>query len=114
MTWAFAQLTPLGTGTLTADKNVLPDPGRGAVACHTPLANAAVPQVCRPDFRLIMESGTANVTPLIVTSEPVKLTVAELPENLGLKAALNQITSPWGGVWLLKCVEKHTFGPQGV
>jgi hypothetical protein len=54
------------------------------------------------------------VAPLIVTVEPVKVTVAELPENLGLKTALSQITSPWGGVWLLKCVEKHTFGPQGV
>ena len=71
-------------------------------------------QDCRLELNCIKESGTGNVAPLIVTEELVKLTVAELPGNLGLNAALNQITSPGGGIWLLKCVEKHTFGPQGV
>lgn len=79
---------------LTADKNVLPDPGRGTVACHSPATNCAVLQVCRLEFSCITESGTGNVAPLIVTLELVKLTVAELPGNLGLKAALNQTTSP--------------------
>ena len=107
-------MVPAGTGTLTADKNVLPDPGRGAVACHAPPDNVASPQVVRLELSVITESGTGNLTPPIVTVEPVKLTVAELPENLGLKTALNQTTSPWGGVWELNCVVKHTFGPQGV
>ena len=114
MTLAFAQLAPLGTVTLTADKNVLPDPGRGAAACHSPLTNSAVPQVCRLEISCIKESGTGNGAPLIVTVELVKLTVAEVPENFGLKAALSQTTSPEGGPWLLNCVEKHMFGAQGV
>ena len=44
----------------------------------------------------------------------MKLTEAEVPENLGLKTALSQIMSPGGGVWLLNWVEKHTFIAHGV
>ena len=101
---------------LTADRNVLPDPGRGALACHAPPASCAVPQDCRLELNWMKEFGGdgETTTPLIVTWELVKLTVAEEPENLGLKAALNQTTSPPGTDWLLKCVEKHTCGAQGV
>ena len=42
---------------LTADKNVLPDPGRGAVVCHVPPTNCAVPQDCRLESSCIKESG---------------------------------------------------------
>ena len=41
----------------TADKNVLPDPGRGAVVTQLPFINCVVPQVCRPDCSVIKESG---------------------------------------------------------
>jgi len=99
---------------LTADKNVLPDPGRGATACHSPLVNCAVPQDCRLDSSCIEESGAGTWAPLIVTTELVKLTVLRLPENLGLKTALSQTTSPAGTDWLLKFVEKHTLLAHGV
>ena len=100
---------------LTADKNVLPDPGRGAVACHALLTNSAVPQDCWFEFSCTKESGGHGETrtPLILTLELVKLTVVDPAWNLGLKTALNQTTSPEGTDWLLKCVEKHTFRPHG-
>jgi hypothetical protein len=83
---------------LTADKNVLPDPGRGAVVCQSPFTYCEVPQDCRLESSCIKESGGDGETwtLLIVTLELVKLTLAELPENLGLKTALNQTTSPEG------------------
>lgn len=101
---------------LTAEKKVLPDPGKGAVVCHWPLTYCAVLQVCWLDWRLMNESGgmVELCTPLMVTMELVKLTRAEEPENLGLKAALSQTTSPAGTDWLLKLVEKQTFFAQGV
>jgi hypothetical protein len=99
---------------LTADKNVLPDPGRGADACHAPFTNCAVLQVCRLASSCIEESGAENWAPLIVTVESVKLTVLIVPENLGLKTALSQTTSPGGTDWLLNCVEKHTPVAHGV
>jgi hypothetical protein len=40
--------------------------------------------------------------------------MADPPWNLGLKAALNQTTSPEGTDWLLNCVEKHTLKAHGV
>jgi hypothetical protein len=109
-------LDPAGTGMLTAEKKVLPDPGKGAVACHWPLTYSAVLQVCWLDWRLMNESGgmVELCTPLMVTMELVKLTRAEEPENLGLKAALSQTTSPAGTDWLLKWVEKQTWFAQGV
>jgi hypothetical protein len=101
---------------LTAEKKVLPDPGKGAVVCHWPLTYSAVLQVCWLDWRLMNESGgmVELCTPLMVTMELVKLTRAEEPENLGLKAALSQTTSPAGTDWLLKWVEKQTLFAQGV
>jgi hypothetical protein len=82
---------------LTADKNVLPDPGKGAVDRHVPARKSAVPQVCRLEFSCMKESGDVETkTPLIMTVELVKLTRAVAPENLGLKTALSQITSPPG------------------
>jgi hypothetical protein len=100
---------------LTAEKKVLPDPGKGAVVCHWPLTYSAVLQVFWLDLRLMNESGgmVELCTPLMVTTELVKLTRAEEPENLGLKAALSQTTSPAGTDWLLKWVEKQTFFAQG-
>jgi hypothetical protein len=83
------------------------------VVFQTPPTSDEVPQVCRPDISVIKESGTENAAPLIVTVELVKLTVAELPENLGLKTALNQSTFGDCTGWLLKCVVKQTPGPQG-
>jgi hypothetical protein len=54
---------------LTADKNVLPDPGRGAVVCQSPPTYCAVPQDCRLESSSILESGGVGETwmPLIVT-----------------------------------------------
>jgi len=54
---------------LTADKNVLPDPGRGAAVCHVPPVKFTVPQVWRLELSCTKESGGAveTCTPLIVT-----------------------------------------------
>jgi hypothetical protein len=42
---------------LTADKNVLPDPGSGATVCHVPLTSCAAPQDCRLELSCMKESG---------------------------------------------------------
>jgi len=100
---------------LTADKNVLPDPGKGAVDCHVPARKSAVSQVPRLESNSMKESGTIETkTPLIMTVELVKLTEAAGPGNLGLKTALSQITSPAGIAWLLNFVVKHALAIHGV
>jgi hypothetical protein len=101
---------------LTADKNVLPDPGRGATVSHVPPRNCAVPQDCRVDSSCMKEFGGVGETwtLLIITRELVKLTALRVPENLGLKTALSQTMSPDGTDWLLKLVEKHTSLAHGV
>jgi hypothetical protein len=82
---------------LTADKNVFPDPGRGAVVSHAP-PTSCVLQDCWLELIWMKESGGVGETgePLMVTTELVKLTVPAGPGNLGLKTALSQITSPGG------------------
>jgi len=101
---------------LTADKNVLPDPGRGAVVCHTPPMSCAVLQLCRLESSCMKESGGVVElwTELMMTRVFVKLTVLRVPENLGLKTALSQTISPDGTDWLLNPTEKHTFLAHGV
>ena len=47
---------------LTADKNVLPDPGRGATVSHSPPTNCAVPQDCRVELSCMKESGGSGET----------------------------------------------------
>ncbi len=107
---------PAGTGTLTAAKNVLPEPRSGAAAVNMPFAYLAVPQVWREESRWTYEFGgmVELEAPLKVSLELVKLTSAWALENFGLKAALIQTTSPYGTDWLLKWVEKQTFLAQGV
>jgi hypothetical protein len=54
---------------LTADRNVFPAPGRGAVVCHVPPMNCAVPQVWRLESSCMKESGgiVETWTLLIIT-----------------------------------------------
>jgi hypothetical protein len=72
---------------LTADRKVLPDPGKGATVCHAPLTNCTVPQDRMLESSWMKESGGVGETwsVLMRTRALVKLTAARSPEKLGLE-----------------------------